>query len=91
MFYEGATILNGRSPFFLMLKGDQMKKEHDSVCERLRSPEEMANILNVKTSWIYRQTMKHGPGTMPRIKMGKYLRFEPDKVIAWIKGQQDAE
>lgn len=52
---------------------------------------EMAARLKVKNSWIYRQTMLHGPGTIPRIKIGKYLRFEPEKVISWIKGLQETD
>jgi hypothetical protein len=35
--------------------------------------------------------MLHGPGTIPRIKIGKYLRFEPEKVISWIKGLQETD
>lgn len=51
--------------------------------------EEMATRLRVNQSWLYRQTMRHGPGSIPRLKVGKYLRFNEAAVMAWIKGRQD--
>jgi len=45
---------------------------------------EMAARLKVKRSWLYRKTMLKGPGTIPRIRLGKYLRFDPVSVIRWI-------
>lgn len=48
---------------------------------RLVTPHEMAEILKVPVSWIYRQTMMTGTDSIPRIKAGKYVRFEPEKVI----------
>lgn len=46
---------------------------------------EMANRLKVKKSWLYRQTMRRDAGAIPRIKLGKYLRFHEDDVMSWIK------
>jgi predicted DNA-binding transcriptional regulator AlpA len=48
---------------------------------------EMADILKVKPSWLYSRNRETGPGTIPRIKIGKYIRYEPDKVMEWIKEQ----
>ena len=47
--------------------------------------EEMAARLKVKKSWIYFRTRETGEGTIPRIKVGKYLRFNESDVMAWIK------
>jgi excisionase family DNA binding protein len=52
---------------------------------------EMAARLKVKTSWLYRQTMQHGSGSIPRIKIGKYLRFEPEKVMPWVRRLQNMD
>jgi len=52
--------------------------------KRLVDIDEMAAILNVKKSWLYRQTMLKGPGTIPRIRLGKYLRFDPAAVFQWV-------
>jgi excisionase family DNA binding protein len=46
---------------------------------------EMAEKLKVKPSWLYFRTMNTGEGTIPRIKIGKYLRFNPEEVMAWIE------
>jgi hypothetical protein len=48
---------------------------------------EMADRLKVKKSWLYRQTMNTGEGAIPRLKLKKYLRFDPDKVFQWIENQ----
>ena len=45
---------------------------------------QMAEELQVKPSWIYRRTAE---GNIPVIRVGKYLRFEPEKVLAWL-GQE---
>lgn len=50
--------------------------------------DEMADALRVKPSWIYARTMQKGPGSIPRLKCGKYLRFNPDEVMAWLEAQQ---
>ncbi len=47
----------------------------------------MAGLLNVKTSWIYAETRKR-ESTIPVIRVGKYLRFNPAEVIAWLKNQK---
>ncbi|NLD38798.1 MAG: helix-turn-helix domain-containing protein [Desulfatiglans sp.] len=53
--------------------------------------DEIAETLKVPKSWIYSRTRETGPDTIPRIKVGKYLRFEPDKVLQWIKDQNESE
>ena len=50
--------------------------------QRLRSklwtPEDLADYLCVPVGWIYKRTRKGGPELIPHIKLGKYLRFDPD-------------
>lgn len=43
---------------------------------------EMARILQVPESWLYRKTRFH---EIPCVRIGKYVRFEPDKVIAHFR------
>ena len=47
--------------------------------------EEMAELLKVKPSWIYFRTMQTGANAIPRIKLGKYLRFQPEAVLQWAR------
>jgi excisionase family DNA binding protein len=46
--------------------------------------DEMANRLKVKKSWLYQFTRQKGEGAIPHLRVGKYLRFEEAKVLAWI-------
>jgi len=55
----------------------------------LLTVEDLASQLKVKPSWIYGETRKTGPGTIPRIKVGKYLRFSMEDVMDWLKAHQE--
>ena len=53
---------------------------------------EIAQQLRVPVSWIYGKSRERGPGAIPRIKVGKYLRFDLPQVMAWLdKKQNEAE
>lgn len=49
--------------------------------------DEMASRLKVKKSWLYFRSMQTGEGAIPRVKIGKYLRFNPEEVMKWIERQ----
>ena len=51
--------------------------------------DELAEALKVPKSWLYSRTRETGSGAIPRIKVGKYIRFEKDKVMEWLKDQQE--
>ena len=55
----------------------------------LLTVDDLAKQLRVKPSWIYGETRKTGPGTIPRIKVGKYLRFSMEEIMNWLKDQQE--
>jgi len=54
----------------------------------LCTPVELARELKVKKSWVYIQARKTGPESIPRMKVGKYLRFNLADVVAWLKSRQ---
>jgi excisionase family DNA binding protein len=54
----------------------------------LLTVEELASELKVPKSWIYARTRETGPGTLPRIRVGKYLRFRLDEVLNWLTNKQ---
>jgi len=54
-------------------------RKHD----QLYTVSEIADDLRVPKSWIYSRTRETGPDSMPRLKLGKYLRFEKEKVRKW--------
>ena len=47
---------------------------------------ELAEILKVPVSWIYQRTSM-GQEAIPYVKMGKYVRFDPEKVIEFFNKQ----
>ena len=51
---------------------------------------ELAEKLKVKPSWVYGYTRQTGPGAIPRIKVGKYLRFRESEVMDWLRKQSEA-
>jgi excisionase family DNA binding protein len=52
--------------------------------------DELAKKLKVKKSWIYRKTQETGPDAIPRLKFGKYLRFDYEAVMQWLESRQVA-
>ena len=43
--------------------------------------QEAADLLRVPVSWLYERTRTN---SVPHVKLGKYLRFDRDELIAWI-------
>lgn len=48
--------------------------------------QDLSERLRVRKSWIYARTMPRGASKdrIPSIRLGKYLRFDPEKVEEWI-------
>jgi hypothetical protein len=44
---------------------------------KLWKPQDLADYLGVPVGWIYDRTRALGPESIPHIKLGKYLRFDP--------------
>lgn len=57
--------------------------------EDLLTVSELAATLKVKDSWVYGETRKTGPGSIPRLRVGKYLRFLLQDVLIWLKDKQN--
>ena len=56
--------------------------------EQLATPQEMAAILNVPVSWIYQRT-RLGQKAIPHLRLGKYIRFDLDEVMAFFREHGD--
>ena len=54
----------------------------DDVPDRLIDVRELSRILNVPVSWLYERTRK---GAIPSIRVGKYVRFNPQEVLAFLR------
>ena len=53
----------------------------------LKDIETMAKILSIPVSRLYSETRRKGPGTIPLVRIGKYLRFFPPAVISYFQEQ----
>ena len=58
--------------------------------QNLLTINEMAETLKVPKSWLYTRTRETGPGSIPRVKVGKYLRFVESDVMNWLRKQNEA-
>ncbi len=68
-----------------------MNREEVSGQQELLTIDELAEKLKLPKSWLYSRTREIGPNAIPRLKIGKYLRFRMEEVMAWIESQQDRE
>jgi excisionase family DNA binding protein len=59
--------------------------------ENLLTVRELAHALRVHESWIYLHTRKKGGDTIPKIRVGRYLRFKLPDVMNWLKKQDGAK
>jgi len=49
---------------------------------------ELAGLLQVKPSWVY---TKVAQDAIPHIKVGRYVRFEYERVMRWLQAEKTAE
>lgn len=58
--------------------------------QELLTIDELSQRLKVPPSWIYDKTRRKGPGTIPAVRVGKYLRFNLGSVLDWCqkKGEE---
>jgi len=54
----------------------------------LLTPEEAAEILRVKLSWLYQHTRRRAQDRIPFVKIGRYLRFREQDLVAYIEGRR---
>lgn len=51
---------------------------------RYLTPEDVATRLGVSISWVRKRS---ADGTLPHRKVGRYLRFIPSEIDAWVEKQ----
>ena len=54
----------------------------EGVGGELLTVDQAARLLNVKKSWVYEQSSL---GNIPRCKVGRFLRFEREKLLEWVR------
>jgi len=58
--------------------------------QNLLTVDELAEKLKVPKSWLYSRTRETGLETIPRFKVGKYIRFVESEVMDWLRKQNKA-
>jgi excisionase family DNA binding protein len=59
--------------------------------QNLLTIDELAKELKVPKSWIYARTRITGANSIPKLKVGKYLRFNLEEVLAWIRKENQSK
>ncbi|MBA3009523.1 MAG: helix-turn-helix domain-containing protein [Proteobacteria bacterium] len=54
--------------------------------DEIWTPEELCDFFKIDKTKLYSLTMQTGPGSLPRFKLGKYLRFKKLEAIGWFNG-----
>jgi len=52
---------------------------------------ELAEKLKVTKSWLYAQSRIKGENSIPKLRVGKYIRFDESEVLQWLKEKQQHE
>lgn len=66
--------------------GGNVSEDDGQKDKKLVGVKGMAEILGVKENWIYQRTRLN---QIPYIKAGKYLRFDPDEVMAFFRSSHE--
>lgn len=60
----------------------RLSKEH-----ALKSVAWVAEFLSVSKSWVYQAA---AAGSLPSVRIGAALRFDPEVIRAWVRGETSA-
>ena len=63
----------------------------EKILRELLTIKELAERLKIRPSWLYAKTRERGEGTIPNVRVGKYIRFDETEVLKWLKEKQQNE
>lgn len=66
------------------IAGDSKPQESPDA-ETLLTVQEVAALLKVPVSWVYERTRRCGNERLPHVKVGKYVRFRPAEIEAYLE------
>jgi predicted DNA-binding transcriptional regulator AlpA len=52
--------------------------------------DEVAALLNVPKSWVYRQSGRDATDPLPVLRLGGYLRYERSAILKWARDHANA-
>lgn len=53
----------------------------------IMTPEQVADLFQVSTSWLYEKSRKRQRNPLPVHRIGRYLRYSRAEVLAWFDQQ----
>ena len=62
--------------------------DRTQTIDQLLTPEEAVEILRVKVSWLYQHTRRRSQDRIPFVKVGRYLRFREQDLVAYIESRK---
>ena len=75
-------------------KQNAVTPNNSAAVLEILTPQQVAERLQVPVSWIYEQSRNRSsirvPDPLPHMKLGRYLRYDWHKVIAWMERQSKA-
>jgi excisionase family DNA binding protein len=57
----------------------------EQVEPRLLEAEDVAQLLGMKTDWVYREVRA---GRLPHIRLGRFVRFRRESIDAWLEANE---
>jgi excisionase family DNA binding protein len=83
-------MLDGSNQDMLSKVSENSNVQHESSVRNddLATVKEIAEFLQLPTSWIYERSRRRGIERIPHFKLGKYLRFSKSEVWQWIESQR---
>jgi excisionase family DNA binding protein len=54
--------------------------------DRLLDAKEVAELLNVPTTWVREHTRS---GAIPHVPLGRYVRYDRGEVLAWVESVKE--
>jgi excisionase family DNA binding protein len=89
---EGSSPSSSEGGFFSrrrkfndLLKGEKMRDSDRRTDHGFLTVEELAELLRVPKSWLYSRTRTASLTGFSRLKLGRYVRFDKDEVIDWLR------
>ena len=62
----------------------------DAGEDTLLTPHDAARFLRVSVSWVYEHVRPEAEDRLPFVKLGKYLRFDPRDLRAYIDAKRES-
>lgn len=72
-------------------KHKHLHKGHIMFKTDLLTVDELAKALKVKKRWVYVKTRDKGPNSIPRVQVGRHIRFEEKSVMDWLRANTNQQ